>query len=107
MTSCQRELDDVKTQYVTVCQERAAVDAHWQEKLDAELTSLRTELQTELQQALNEQSQTLAAEHQVALEDARDTWRQQQQAQHKQELDNEVDAAVVCLPCSSYSRICL
>ena len=116
MTTCQSELDDVKTQYVTVCEERAAVEARltseWEEKLNVELHALRVELNAQQQQVLDEQCRRLDDDHQAALAgardtwrqeqqaalaSARDTWRQEQQAQFKQDLENEVSAGFVGL----------
>ena len=116
MTTCQSELDDVKTQYVSVCEERAAVESRltseWEEKLNVELHALRVELNAQQQQVLDEQCRRLDDHHQAALAgardtwlqeqqaalaSARDTWRQEQQAQFKQNLENEVSAISVGL----------
>ena len=71
MTTCQSELDDVKTQYVSVCEERAAVEtrltSEWEEKLNVELHALRVELNAQQQQVLDEQCRRALLTHRHVL----------------------------------------
>ncbi len=100
----QAELDEVKTLYVAMCEEKdkltAEVDSMLHDKLSAELARVKGQLEQQKIAEVEQLKMTLQTTSDVTLASTKDKWLKEQKVELAKKVETEVKfSKPSCFPC--------